>query len=198
MQSSLSKSGLPGPTGDHIAVGARDARAGLGYGILEPKFQLPRSLNSAYPYDDPDEMEGEDVEVSDGSVAAVGRKSLDYSPVDHLAAAGTDPFYFVAGNTKLSDCFFRQEKVLAEIAAFGDSMAAIPQLNQRRGPSATGYTAAFVYPGGGGSNFRRTGSFRGWSKSPPPSKVEAELEDEFPDEEDIYTLSDLAKKRQIE
>jgi hypothetical protein len=198
MRSSLSKPGLPGPTGDHVAVGARGARTGLGYGILEPKFQLPRSLNSAYPYDDHDpyEMEVEDVEVSDDSVAAVGKKSLDYSPVDHFAAAGTDPFYFVAGNTKLSDCFSRQEKVLAEIAAFGDSMAAIPQLNQRRGPSATGYTTAFAYPGGGGSNFRRTGSFRGWSKSPPPLK--AELEDEFPDEEDIYTLSDLVKKRQIE
>lgn len=189
------KSGLPAPTGNHIAVGARDSRKGLGYGQLEPQFQLPRGLNSSYPYQDPDPIEDEEVEVNDASLDAVGKKSLDYSPTDHMAAGGTDPFYFVGGNTKLSDCFWRTDDVLLEIAAFSDSMAPIPQLNAKRGPSMTGYGAASPYQGGGGTNYRRTGTLQGWSKSPPPSKIAAEIEgDELDDEGDIYSLQDLAKK----
>ena len=38
-------------------VGARDARTGLGYGVLEPKTQLPRSMGSIYPYYEKDELD---------------------------------------------------------------------------------------------------------------------------------------------
>jgi hypothetical protein len=59
----------------------------------------------------------------------------------------------------------------------------------------TGYGAASPYQGGGGTNYRRTGTLQGWSKSPPPSKIAAEIEgDELDDEGDIYSLRDLAKK----
>ena len=189
------KAGLPSPTGDHVAVGSRDARTGLGYGVLTPRFHKNRSANSSFPYEDPDNYDLSDVEIGDEAMKAVGTKSLDYSPVDHMAGKKNDPFYFVGGNTKLSDCFWRVEKVLLEIAAFGDSMAPIPQLNSRKGPSLTGYGAAASFPGGGGTSYRRTGSTRGYSKSPPPSKIAAEQEGSELDEEgDIYSLKDLAKK----
>ena len=56
MAERLKRSGLAGST-NHIAVGAGDARTGLGYGTLSPKFQLPRSSNSQYPYTDEDPYE---------------------------------------------------------------------------------------------------------------------------------------------
>ena len=194
MTASRTRSGLPSPAG-HLAVGVRDARSDLGYGTLNPKFQLPRSLNSAYPYTDPDPVDADTEEPDAETANAVKKKSLEYLPSDPMAGNKSNPFYFAGGNTKLSDCFWRTDSVLLEIAAFGDSMAAIPQLNDRRGPSMTGYGAAFPYQGGGGTNYRRTGSLRGWSKSPPPSKAEEmQHADDFSEEQDIYSLKDLAKK----
>ena len=125
----------------------------------------------------------------------VRKKSLNYLATDSKSAAKSDPFYFVAGSTKLSDCFWHPESVLEEIAAFSDSMVSIPQMNRGKGPSFSSRGPAFSFPGGGGSSFRRTGSLQGWSKSPPPSKVEAEIEnDELDEEGDIYSLLGLAKK----
>ncbi len=196
MAGQTQRQGLASPTGDHLTIGSRDARTGLGYGVVDPQFHLPRSLNGSYPYDDVDEFaDMDDVYISDDALAAVSQKSLDYNPVDHFADNGTDPFYFAGGNTKLSDCFWRLDSVLLEIAAFGDSMAAVPQLTKQKGASTSGYSAAAPFPGGGGTSYRRTGSLRGYSKAPPPSKVEAEIEScELDDEGDIYTLEDMAKK----
>ena len=194
MAERLTRSGIPGST-NHIAVGAGDSRSDLGYGTLSPKFHLPRSLNSSYPYQDEDPYEDLDVEVDDESISSVGKKSLDYSPVDPLSVNSTDPFYFVGGNTKLSDCFWRTDKVLLEVAAFGDSMSSVPQLNKGKGPSLSGYSSSAPYQGAGGTNYRRTGTLQGWSKSPPPVNV---VDDEDPDsldrEGDTYTLEDMAKK----
>jgi hypothetical protein len=180
-------------------VEAGDSRSDLGYGTVNPRFQLPRSLNSNYPYTDDDPMVGIDVEIDDESISAVGKKSLDYSPTDHLSVNSTDPFYFVAGNTKLSDCFWRADRVLQEIAAFSDSMSSIPQLSSRKGTSLSGFGAAFPYPGGGGTNYRRTGTLQGWSKSPPPLKITDDDDLEALDKEgDTYTLEDIAKKQSAE
>ena len=184
------------PATSHSPSSGYDGRSDLGYGTLKPKFQKPRSSNKTYPYRDPDPYEG----LEDASVEtkdSVRRKSIDYVATDSFAAA--DPFYFVAGNTKLSDCFFRTNLVLREIAAFGDSMSPIPQAYKGRGSSATGYSPAFPYPGGGGTTAKKTGSFQGWSSTPPPIDfhVDAE-EDELSKEDDTYSLKDLAKKMSIE
>ena len=196
MPKPMRRASLPSPTDGHVSVGAYDARTGLGYGTLSPRFHKNRSANSSFPYTDPDNYDVDDVEVSDDALEAIGNKVLDYSPVDHLSAKRAEPFYFAGGNTKLSDCFWRIEKVLAEIAAFGDSMSPIPQLHSKKGTSLTGYGPATPFPGGGGTSYRRTGSTRGYSKSPPPSKVAAEQEgDEVDEEGDIYSLKDLAKKQ---
>jgi len=199
MTGSLRVIGFPNPSANYIAEASQDAKTGLGYGAIKPRFHLPRTANSSYPYLDADPMDGAEVAVDDETIKSVGKKSLDYSTVDHMAGNSTDPFYFVSGNTKLSDCFWRAENVLKEIFAFGDSMASVPQLTSRKGPSISGSGAASSYQGGGGTNYRRTGTLRGWAKSPPPSKVSAEIEgDELDEEGDIYSLSDLAKKGYLE
>ena len=189
------KVGLPTPTGKIAVTGPQDARTGLGYGIVEPRFHLNRELGKSYPYREPDNHDVDDIEIDDDSFDAVRKKSLNYKSSDSKSAAKSDPFYFVAGSTKLSDCFWRIDDVLKEIAAFSDSMSPIPQMNKGKGPSMTGYGPAFTPTGSGGSNYRRTGSLQGWSKSPPPLKVEPENEnDELDEEGDIYSLLDLAKK----
>ena len=179
----------------HTIVGARDARTGLGYGALKPKYQLPRSRNTSYPYQDPDLYEDEE-DPEEEDVDALRSKSLNYLAGDSLAGAKTDPLYFVGGNTKLSDCFWRPERILEEIADFGDSMSPVPQAYKNKGPSLTGYGPAFPYQGGGGSNYLRIGSLRGWSEQPPPPQISLELEDdeEETEREHIYTLRDLSKK----
>jgi len=182
-------------SGNHVAVGSRDSRTGLGYGITEPVYHHSRNLNSSYPYVDYDFLEDEDVEVDEDSAKSITKKSIDYYVTDPLSSNSTDSFYFVGGNTKLSDCFWRTDIILSEISAFGDSMVSIPQLNSRRGNSISGYSAAFSFPGGGGSSYKRTGTLRGWSKSPPPLEIELEDEEsEFSEEDDTYSLKDLAKK----
>ena len=187
--------GLPSPKDGRVAIGALDARTGLGYGVLSPRYHKNRQSNASYPYSDPDNYDLDDAEVSTGAEDAVRKKSLDYAPVDHLGAKHAEPFYFAAGNTKLADCFWRTDKILAEIATFSDSMASVPQLTAKKGPSLSGYGPATPFPGGGGTSYRRTGSTRGYSKSPPPLKIAAEQEGRELDEEgDIYTLEDLAKK----
>lgn len=186
------------PATSNSPIAGYDARSDLGYGTLKPKFQNPRSASETYPYVSPDPYAGLEDEDED-TQAAVHKKSIDYLPTDHYAAASTDPFYFVAGNTKLADCFYRPDFVLKEIAAFGDSMSPIPQAYKGRGPSSTGYGPAFPYPGGGGTTAKRTGSFQGWSSTPPPIDFPTnEEEEEFSKEEDTYSLKDMAKKMSIE
>tara|TARA_R100000008_G_C3584911_1_gene171449 strand:- start:1501 stop:2130 length:630 start_codon:yes stop_codon:yes gene_type:complete len=194
------RQGTSSPASHVAAVSHNDARIDLGYGTTKTKFQSPRSLNGSFPYREPDEYEDVlDIEMSDDSLEAVSKKSLDYSATDSLAGNSSDPFYFVGGNTKLSDCFWRQEKVLQEIAVFSDSMSSVPQAYKGKGPSLSGNSAAFSAPGSGGSSFKRTGTLQGWSKSPPPLNYEDEVsKDEFEDEGDTYTLEDLAKKKSIE
>lgn len=176
-------------------IGARDARIGLGYGSIEPSTQFPRSLGNVWPYYEKEELPPEDETIDQDTADAVASKSLNYHPGDFGNASKLDPFYFAGGNTKLSDCFFRTEKVLQEIAVFNNvaknSIGPIPSLyaganaGLSSGPS-------FVYPGGGGTNFKRTGTLQGWSHAPAPVNVEDSSESSEDDE--IFTLKDLATK----
>lgn len=191
------------PTNNWTISGARDARTGLGYGILNPKTQLPRQMGAEFPYTEKEDSGEEDFD--DESTDAVSNKYQPYTPSDFLRAAGSQPFYFVAGNTKLSDCFWKPGKVLNEIASFGDSMGPIPQMynpNSKLGSPSRGTNASaglsagasFPYQGGGGSNYKRTGSAQGWSHSPPETWLQAEESAEKDESEEILTLKDLADK----
>jgi hypothetical protein len=148
-----------------------DARGDLGYGRLEPRFHVSRSRGESYPYLEPDPYEEDlqDFEPDEETLDAISKKSAAYTQLDPFAINKTNPFYYGAGNLKLSDCFWRTDRALSEVHAMGTSMVPIPHLHRGRrvslGPSLTGDShAQYLTPG----SFRPTGSQRGWSSSPPP------------------------------
>ncbi len=158
-----------------------DSRQGLGYGQLNNKFHSPRKLSSSFPYLDKDPYSDEEFEDLESEKAI--NKKLQKTPQDTRGdRKSADPFYFVAGNTKLSDCFFRVDKVLLEVHALGDSMSPIPNLY--KGPKLGMGSSAYIT----NKNFKPIGSKSGFSSAPPPINDE---EDDF--EETFYDLSGLAK-----
>ena len=143
-------------------------------------------MGNIYPYielDDLEEFEDEDTEKS------IHLKTNYPVRNDTYSLGGTDPFYFAAGNTKLSDCFERPDEVLKEIHALGDSMSPIPIKSKKIG---FGRGSGSSFPGGVG-NFKRTGSKRGYFSSPPRLKIDKETEDE---DKNIENLKDLAVKQE--
>lgn len=182
---------ISGAQNIRIGSNVRDTKAGLGYGILAPKTQFPRQMSPEFPYID--KKDSTDEEYDEESTDAVSKKYQSYVPSDFLSAAGANPFYFVGGNTKLADCFWRTNSVLQEIATFSDSMSPMPQI-YNNGNAVLGAGASFPYQGGGGSSYKRTGSLQGWSKSPPESYLQAEERAEEDESEEIFTLKDLADK----
>ena len=149
-----------------------DANLDKGYGKLNPDKQLDRQQNSVYPYVTPDQYDLEDMEEPEEDVG-VRKKSVTFVTNDPFAGAAANPFYFVGGNTKLSDCFERPDDVLMEIGVLATSMNTTPHIYKGRGPSGKG---AAVYAKTG--NFRRTGSKRGYTSPPPPSKIAVQLDAE--------------------
>ena len=146
-----------------------DDRKGLGYGVLEPtSFNDTRQRQGNFPYIDPDPYanESEQDEMTDEEMDAfITKINQGYVPSDFFSAAGKDRFYFFAGNTPMH-----------EIAMHNDNINSDPPAYQGRkhGPMLrTG--AAFPYPGGGGTNYKRTGTVSGFSHPPPPLAVDPEL-----------------------
>ena len=167
-------------TGSNI-IRRHDSRTGLGYGQLKNKFHSPRKLASVFPYLDLDPYEDSDFEDLE-SENAIGSK-LQKKPLGNKGdRKSADHFYFVSGNTKLSDCFFRIDKILLEVHALGDSLSPIPNLY--KGPKIGSGSASYIT----GKNFKRIGSKSGFSSAPPPINDE---EDE--NEETFYDLSGVAK-----
>lgn len=169
-----------------------DARQDLGYGRTSPRFHVPRQKAPTYPYTEPDQFEDVEVEVDEESMEAVPKKvyTTGYTVLDRGAAAKSDPFYFAAGNTKLSDCIYRPDEVLAEVHAMGDTMYPMPQMykgkNVNFGPSLTGDShAQYLTPG----SPLRTGTLRGWSKSPAPIEGEEDADETVFDLEDLLALA---------
>lgn len=154
-----------------------DARGDLGYGRVKPRFHVSRTRGKSYPYlePDPNEVEPEELADDEETLDAIAQKTLTFTQMDPFAINKTNPFYYGAGNLKLSDCFWRTDEVLREVHSMGTSMSPIPQLHRSPrvsfGTSLTGDShAQYLTPG----NFRRTGSTRGWSKSPPPADATAD------------------------
>ncbi len=169
-----------------------DDRKGLGYGQVRDRFHKPRQSGSDFPYKT-DDYEGEEFE-DDESLDAINTKVPTVYSTDFGAAAGTDPFYFAAGNVKLSDAFFRVDPLIEAMASFSDSMSPAPHVYKTKKNSA-GRGSGSSFPSGVG-NYKRTGSRRGFSSAPPAPKVVAvsEYEDDPPREDEIFTLADLARK----
>jgi hypothetical protein len=172
-----------------------DSRSDKGYGRVTPRTLNPRSKGSHYPYVEPDLHADDDVDVDDESLEAVGSKvdTANYIQTDPYADAKISPFYYVAGNTKLSDCFFRTDKVLLEIEAMSNSMYSMPTMYK-------GHNVMF-----GGSNghtqhlttqpMHRTGDVYGWTRLRGRFLPDDEVDHEVPvDDDDVdatNTLKDL-------
>lgn len=165
-----------------------DDRKGLGYGVLDGGFHSSRQSQSTYPYK-VDNLEDTDFEDEETAMA-INQKVASLYVNDPMAAAGTDKFYFAGGNTKLSDCFFRIDKVLKEVAVFSDSMSPVPVTNR---PSAGMSGSGASFPSGVKSR-PMTGSGKGYASAPPKSEIQLsmEYEEDIEPEEEFYSLKDLA------
>lgn len=166
-----------------------DARSDLGYGRVTPRFHVSRQRGSSYPYMETDEAseEIEAVEVDEDSIDALHSKitTLGTTSMDPYAINKTNPFYFGAGNLKLSDCFERPDMVLLEMEVMASSMYSMPGMYK-------GKNKMFNAPIGGVSghsqtitnlNPLRTGTYYGWSHAP--------LLDDDGHDENIYSLEDI-------
>jgi hypothetical protein len=161
-----------------------DDKKGLGYGVLDPQYDDPRQSQGYYPYLDPDVHVANEEEMLDDEEldVFVAKTNAGYLPSDFLAPAFTDPFYFVAGNTKISDCIYRENNVSFESTSGKTPMHELvlketglsEYRGRKHGPMLRTGTA-FPYPGGGGTSYKRTGSVSGYSHSPPPLAVDPEL-----------------------
>jgi hypothetical protein len=173
---------------------AGDARLDLGYGTLEPKFHTDYQQSSKYPYlDDDVELPEEEVLDSDDVDEFIAKAGLGKTRVDFGAKYGTDPFYFVAGNTKLSDCFSRPDEVLKEVEAMARTIKQKPylrtsaRLSRKSGVPDDQSNATFKASSAG--NYRPTGSKKGYSGQ-TPDIVSDTLDDESTDD-NAFRLVDI-------
>ena len=171
-------------TGTNI-VRRHDGRQGLGYGLTKDRFHKPRKLSSAFPYLSDDPYADEDFEDPESEMAIANK--LQKTPVGGKGdRKSADPFYFVAGNTKLSDCFFRVDKVIEEVMALGDSMSPIPSMH--KGPKIGRGSSSYL----SNKTFARTGSTAGFASAPPPINADDDEEEDI--FYDLYGLSKILRK----
>ena len=154
-----------------------DAMTDKGYGNFG-RLHKNRVRNSSFPYVDPDTKSIDDDETDLSVKTKIHKKINNVAPVnDPLSGVGVDKFYFVGGNTKLSECFENTKVVLEKISSYARMFSPVPKLNKG---TTTGPGGA-SFPNGVG-NYRRTGMTRGFSSAPPPFNS-FHLEDEDEDEE---------------
>ena len=146
-----------------------DDRKGLGYGVLEPTgFNAPRQRQGNFPYLDPDPYaneEGLSDMPEDELDAFITKVNQGYLPSDFFSGAGIDRFYFVGGNTPMQELAMREN----------DSHFLPPVYQGRKHGPLLRTGAAFPYSGGGGTNYKRTGSVSGYSQPPPALAIDADL-----------------------
>jgi len=139
----------------------KDARRDLGYG-KDAKFHLPRQQGGCYPYANCEELDDSselDVEPDSETILALFTKTVPAIKNDPYSIKGTNPFYFVAGSTKLSDCFERPDEILSEVYTLANSMWPIPTDRNKRRTGLSGASAK--YPTGA-RMYRRPGSKEGY------------------------------------
>lgn len=147
-------------TGYSFPSVGKDARTDLGYG-KHPKFHVPRQQGGCYPYGcDDDAFDADELPEPDSdTLTALALKTVQAVKNDPYSIKGTNPFYFAAGSTKLSDCFERPDDVLAEVHTLARSMWPIPSNRNRRRTGLPGASAK--YPTGA-RMYRRPGSKEGY------------------------------------
>jgi hypothetical protein len=159
-----------------------DDRKGLGYGLLDQPFQGQKKSNSEFPYLDDDDKDLEDIEINPASIDAIGQKVHNFKRNDPGAEKSANRLYFVGAATKLHACFDNPEEVLKEIVAIAKDM------NPAAGSAAVGgYSSWKAFDE---RPYRRTGTKKGWSESPPMSIPEL-MDDE--EEEEFYNLRGFAE-----
>ena len=182
------------PKGDSGPQSARgDARIGLGYGTLDPIFNRPWMSAGTFPFTPPDDTADTiPSETDEESMDAISSKTLKFQKTDSLAVKGSNPLYFVGAATRLKSCFERPDEVLAEIETLSRSMSPIPNLYGKgaHGNAVGGFSTSPAFNPG---SYKRTGTKKGWSTSPPKTQPAYEQEDDkdLVDDE-LYTLFDLA------
>ena len=145
-----------------------DDRGDLGYGRIKAKFQSPRSAGAEYPYglaEFEDEVENDEYEPSDYELAkAFAAKFLgDFRASDFLSFKSDDPFYYVAGNTRLGE-------------VTGKSLVPIPDLYKNRLSVGGGSSSiSAISP----SSYKRTGTK---NYNPPNAFDDISLADYLSDE----------------
>lgn len=166
----------PQPQSYRQGVGSYDDRDGLGYGLTRSSGRFePRSSQGNFPYKDPiqyEDSESDEVfddEELDKFVAAV---NMGYKPGDYLSAAGNDPFYFVAGNNKLSEL------------GVSSGISPLPNLYKKRQASAGGGpVAGNLNPVTFRTRSQPTGTKHGFSRAPKPMDIV--------DQDNVYHLDDM-------
>lgn len=170
------------------SIGRGDARNDLGYGKTAATFHNQRSRNSTYPYTDPDEYD--DLEYDEGdieNVSAVQSKSLNPHPTDSYAGYKNNPFYFVAGNTKLSDCITHPGQIIIALTQYDSSLSIdeessvvtnslVPKPGIWRRAVKSGGQGAATYVTN--AHPFRTGTKRGWSLAPEQTEEESNSAEE--------------------
>ena len=157
-----------------------DDRKGMGYGILDQTFQGPKTSGSEFPYREKDDKDLDDIEVDDDAVRSVNKKVYNFKRNDPGAEKSANRLYFAGAATKLHACFENPEFVLEEIKAIarGTKLFADNSLG--------GYSVSKAFDE---RPYKRTGTKKGWSESPPLSIPAAE---ESESDEDLYNLQDFA------
>jgi hypothetical protein len=155
---------VPATVDQRPQYGHYDSRTGLGYGLTEPSGRhAPRSAGSVYPYHEKPSLSSEDHEELDDELQldpdvedAIRTKTLAVALTnDFFAGFGTDPFYYAAGNTKLSE----------STQASGTSMVPFPKMyDKAQFGSRPSYIASLGPTYGFSSSSTSTGSKLGNSK----------------------------------
>ena len=151
-----------------------DTRNDLGYGRLSPRYHVNRDHGDpTFPYVEPP-TDVEDVEVDEDTMDVISIKTQVPSKNDDVGGGHYDPFYYVAGNTKLGEAL---------------GLSPFPGMYKNKSGTATGGPLKGRTARGDGSTTAPTvdpGNERGWS-----TQYETGPEPDEP----IENLEDLADKQ---
>ena len=119
-------------------------------------------MQDSFPYRDPDSFEEDldEEELDDIDHKILSKLNTNVFATDSLASAGTDPFYYVAGNTKLAE----------NIPVAKNSMVPIPGVYKggAKGSAVGGFgTSAAFTP----NSAKKTGATQGYFGPPPPVAI---------------------------
>jgi len=168
---------------------ALDAMADKGYGNFG-NFQKDRSRASKFPYIEKPEDTPDDNVEDEVKNKVKKRIGIPAGKTDFHADLGTDKFYFVAGNTKLRDCFENPGIVLEKVVSYARMFSPVPALNKGR---KVGGGVSFA---NGVGNFRGIGMKAGWSTAPPDFD-ESYLE-KHEEEDNNLSIDDYVYKKDAE